>query len=322
MEGPTARPAGWLVMMNMHLMNRSGLAAIAAATAFLATPALAQDAAPVAADPAPIVADTPLPADSAPASTATNDALATPAAKATRIVKSVRTVRAANRATAVAPTPKAARSMTPVATAPVAIAATTAPASAPADPAMVAPLPEPVAAAPIAPVADNGTNDMLPIAGAAGLGILALAGAGFVMRRRRREDEVVAGDDWVEPETMAAAPIVAPVATAPIPAFAWSGQPVTTAPVVAAPAEAPSGLSRIEAAKRGPTPDNPSASLKKRLARAAFFDQRDRLVAAGEAVPVDAMAGLPEAMDPVEPQPVRRAKSVLGMRFNRRFQSA
>jgi len=46
----------------------------------------------------------------------------------------------------------------------------------------------------------------------------------------------------------------------------------------------------------GPTPDNPSLSLKKRLKRAAFFDQRERDVAAGEAVPVEADAGLPEQL--------------------------
>jgi hypothetical protein len=46
----------------------------------------------------------------------------------------------------------------------------------------------------------------------------------------------------------------------------------------------------------GPTPDNPSLSLKKRMKRAAFFDQREREVAAGTAEPVDAGAGLPEQM--------------------------
>jgi hypothetical protein len=54
--------------------------------------------------------------------------------------------------------------------------------------------------------------------------------------------------------------------------------------------------SHVERAMRGPTPDNPSLSLKKRLKRAAFFDQREREVAAGEAEPVDPEAGLPEAM--------------------------
>jgi hypothetical protein len=46
----------------------------------------------------------------------------------------------------------------------------------------------------------------------------------------------------------------------------------------------------------GPTPDNPSASLKTRLKRARFFDQREREVAEGKAEPVDADAGLPEQM--------------------------
>lgn len=54
--------------------------------------------------------------------------------------------------------------------------------------------------------------------------------------------------------------------------------------------------SHVERAMLGPTPDNPSLSLKKRLKRAAFFDQREREVAAGKAEPVDADAGLPEQM--------------------------
>jgi len=54
--------------------------------------------------------------------------------------------------------------------------------------------------------------------------------------------------------------------------------------------------SHVDRATRGPTPDNPSLSLTKRLKRAAFFDLREREVAAGEAEPVDADAGLPERM--------------------------
>ncbi len=54
--------------------------------------------------------------------------------------------------------------------------------------------------------------------------------------------------------------------------------------------------SHVARATAGPTPDNPSLSLKKRLKRAAFFDLREREVAAGEAKPVDADAGLPEQM--------------------------
>ena len=54
--------------------------------------------------------------------------------------------------------------------------------------------------------------------------------------------------------------------------------------------------SHVDRAMLGPTPDNPSLSLRKRLKRAAFFDQRERDVEAGEAQPVDADAGLPEQM--------------------------
>lgn len=297
-------------MMNMNLLNRSGLAAIAAATAFIATPVLAQDAMPVAAEPAPIVADAPLPSEPAP--TPTPEVTSEPATPAPVATKSVRAAKPADRTvlTAVA-APTIVRTAAPIAaTAPV--AAPTAPVVAPADPAMVAPLPEPVAAAPVAPVETASNDDLLPIAGAAGLGILALAGAGFAMRRRRRDDDVIAEDEWVEPEYVAAAP----VATAPISAFAWSDKPAATAPVAAA-----TGLSRIEAAKRGPTPDNPSASLKKRLSRAAFFDQRERAVAAGTAVPVSPMAGLPNSLARAEAQN-RRAAPTLGMGFNRRFQPA
>lgn len=57
----------------------------------------------------------------------------------------------------------------------------------------------------------------------------------------------------------------------------------------------PAPGSHVEAACEGPTADNPSLSIKKRLKRAQFFDQREMLVAAGEAVPVESDAGLPEA---------------------------
>ena len=62
--------------------------------------------------------------------------------------------------------------------------------------------------------------------------------------------------------------------------------------------EAASGSeeSHMDRAMRGPTPDNPSLSLKTRLKRAAFFDKRERDVAAGVAEPVDMDAGLPDAM--------------------------
>ena len=60
-------------------------------------------------------------------------------------------------------------------------------------------------------------------------------------------------------------------------------------------AESGSEVSHMDRAMLGPTPDNPSLSLKTRLKRAAFFDQRERQVAEGTAEPVDPEAGLPEA---------------------------
>lgn len=60
------------------------------------------------------------------------------------------------------------------------------------------------------------------------------------------------------------------------------------------------GESWVERAERGPSANNPSLSLRKRLKRAAFFDQRERDVAEGTAVPVDPDAGLPENLDETE----------------------
>ena len=328
-------------MMNMHLLSRSGLAAIAAATAFIATPALAQDAAPATSDPAPIVADepltvVPLPTLSTPA--ATSDPLA-PAATTTATSRSTRTTRPTRATTAPAarvasPAP---RNAAPAAVAP-AVATPTAPtgeALAPADPAMVAPLPEPVAAVPAQPASNNVIDDdLLPIAGAAGLGILALAGAGFAMRRRRRDDEEgLVEENWHEPAMSRPAPVPAArsvstpaptTATAPVAAsaFGWNNAPREPAPA------ASSSVNRIEAAKRGPTPDNPSLSLKKRLKRAAFFDQRDRQIAAGMGAPISASAGLPDAMTPaatvapIRSQPLRPSSHGLSMSFGKTFQPA
>ena len=61
--------------------------------------------------------------------------------------------------------------------------------------------------------------------------------------------------------------------------------------------------SHVEAACHGPTADNPSLSIQKRLKRARFFDQRELLVAAGEAAPMETDAGLPDAVEvPEVPQ--------------------
>ena len=294
-------------MMNMQLLNRSGLAAIAAATALISTPALAQDVTPVTSDPVPIVADEPLPTAPAATPEAASDTLA-PVAPATTTVPTTRTARPTRAATAPAaraPVTAAPRSAAPVAAAPIAPAPTDA-GLAPVDPVMVAPLPEPVAAAPVAPVSESLIgDDLVPIAGAAGLGILALVGVGFAMRRRRRNDDEAMVEETM-PETVPTRPApltsAKPIAaTAPFgaSAFSWNSTPSVPA----------KPIDRIEAAKRGPTPDNPSLSLKKRLKRAAFFDQRDRQIAAGMGTPVSATAGLPDGMisdTPTTNNPSRR----------------
>jgi hypothetical protein len=158
--------------------------------------------------------------------------------------------------------------------------------------------------------------------GGGALTLVALAAAAIAMRRRRRlrlEEEEVAQYDYAEP--MSHDPIFdkQPVAPAAEPELVleqtprhdpiFDQQPAIVAPPMSAfpPAtrpgqEAAAGdclelESWTERAKCGPTPDNPSQSLKKRMKRAAFFEQREREIAAGEAVPVDSDAGLPEAMD-------------------------
>ena len=155
---------------------------------------------------------------------------------------------------------------------------------------------------------------MVPIAAGGALGLLALGGAAFaISRRRRHEDE----EEWVEEQSTEHEPVVAEAPVAETPrhdpilheeqpaivapsAFAWGNdQSRQSSGASAAKAEDDDrmpGESWVQRAYRGPTPNNPSVSLKHRLKRAAFFDKRERDVAAGRAEPVDMDAGLPEAM--------------------------
>ena len=190
-----------------------------------------------------------------------------------------------------------------------------------------APPPQPAAAEPAFQIDQN----ELMLGGGA-LALIALAAAAIAMRRRRRlrlEEEEAAQYDYVEPMSPTRSSISSrsrrrrpsprsvleqtprhdpifdqqPAIVAP----PMSAFPQTTLPQAAGPrhAAATGDCTELESwterAKCGPTPDNPSQSLKKRLKRAAFFEQRDREVAAGDGAPVDADAGLPEAMDePIE----------------------
>jgi hypothetical protein len=128
--------------------------------------------------------------------------------------------------------------------------------------------------------------------------------------RRRREERAWHGD-WeadqaVEHETVVEAPAAAevhhdrvvhdeqPEVVAPS-AFAWGATAPATQDRDSEDDRLP-GETWVQRAYRGPSANNPSVSLKNRLRRAAFFDKRERDVAAGVAEPVDPNAGLPDAM--------------------------
>jgi hypothetical protein len=122
--------------------------------------------------------------------------------------------------------------------------------------------------------------------GGAGLLALLLGGMALRSRKRRKEEQRVEETKWAyieehpEPEAevvrepsfaRASAPLHDPV---PVSSPAIAGAPVT---------KLPSGfdLSRfgphVQAAYRGPTPDNPSLSLRYRLRRASALDQQERV---------------------------------------------
>lgn len=287
-------------MRYAKLPLRPGTTAIAAVLALSSTPLLAQaaevapgdPATPVIAAPPPVVV-APAPAAAAPTADPSGAGLnipkitvnmddapkaAAPAAVDPVPVKT--TVTRSAKASTPAPvtpleaasTPRMAEAATPATAAPLAedvVPMAPAPEVAPA----VEPAPQPVAKA---QPADN--DDVLPVAGAAGLAALALAGGAFALTRRKRRDESYEP----LPEEAAAAPTPREelALTEPAPVYAAatvSGDAPTTA--------LPSGfdLSRfgrhVQAAYRGPTPDNPSLSLKNRLRRASFYDQRERMAA-------------------------------------------
>ena len=164
--------------------------------------------------------------------------------------------------------------------------------------------PKPVATIGGAPI-DERTIEI----GGGALAIVILGSAVLAMRsrKRRRADEEAWDYDAAEPATDEAPAeepmtltqpvsepqpaIVAPAALA----FAWGKDQPCDNPTDDGSDRCP-GETWVERAYRGPSPANPSVSLKARLHRAAFFDKREREVAAGKAAPIDPDAGLPEAM--------------------------
>ena len=279
---------GWPPTMQKHIfLNRTATLAIAATVAFSNAPLLAQDASaaeapaesttadPVAAEPAPDAVATDPHAGHSPEPASAASASPKPRAKAsTKASAPIAKPAQARAATAAAPAP----TPTPLESTPI-----TSPLSAP----IAEPVAEPTAdtVEPVLAVA----NDELERAAFAGiLALLALGGAATAVSRRRRAH--AAPRRPVVYEGAHTAPM--PAGRAPVrheaSAFAWGRTPAVTPPI------ANTGGSWTERARRGPTPDNPSLSLKKRLKRAAFYEQRERAVAAGRAKPIVPSAGLPE----------------------------
>ena len=117
------------------------------------------------------------------------------------------------------------------------------------------------------------------MAGAAGIGLLALAGAGMAVRRRkRRRKEEEFEERQIALTEAEAEPVVPPELAFVRPATPLHDPVPGKAPVTPLPAgfDMSKFGRHVQAAYRGPTPDNPSLSLKNRLRRASFFDQQER----------------------------------------------
>jgi resuscitation-promoting factor RpfA len=285
-------------MKHAKPLLRPGMTAIAAVLALSSTPLLAQavEVAPTA-PAAPVIAAPPAP-DPAPATATTapnaaglnipkitvnlDDApQAAPASEPVAMTPAPAKPAAVRTAKAAPAAPKVAEPVTPsepLAMAKEEVAPITPPVVAePPVAAAPAPAPQPVAKA--QPVESD--NDVLPIAGAVGLGALALAGGAFALTRRKRRDE---------DQDFAAAPVQSTASddlllTEPMPTYAVSSTAPAPMQVEGPATTLPAGfdLSRfgrhVQAAYRGPTADNPSLSLRNRLRRASFYDQRERMAA-------------------------------------------
>ena len=298
----------------MHV--RSGLTAIAAVLALSSTPLGAQETTappdPVVETPSePAPAADPLapdPAAAEPAATEAEPATTAPPATTRRTPARARTT-AANRAPSQAPRTAAPVSPPPASEAVAEPVAALPPPAAP----LAEPAPPPAVEEPAPASYDLMADESLPIAAGAGLGLLLLGGIGLAIGRRRQRrlelDHIRANQQFLAehpPQPMPAAPMP----NDNEPAFIRASQPAmaATAPASAVRTDAPRtklpngfDLSRfgphVRAAYIGPTPDNPSLSLKYRLRRAAAMDQRAKL---------DAEAR-PEAARPaVHPEPAKQ----------------
>jgi hypothetical protein len=217
---------------------------------------------------APVATQSPVVIHTTPASQAASDQANNPAP----VTRSARTASVA---------PKTA-STSVASTAPVAPVAAPAPApavqqAAPAEPAPIAAA-TPAPQAQPAPVAKTFDNREIELAAGAGvLGLLLIGGGAFALGRRRRTEEEPVLWETTEP---VAEPVVDHEATI-APAYVAPAAPLATTPALAE-ANVPEGfdMSRMgphtRAAYAGPSAENPSHSLRRRLKRAYFYDQRLR----------------------------------------------
>lgn len=304
-------------MTQQHTLLRSSLTAIAAVLALSSTAAFAQSADQAAPDPsAPAIAAPPPPIVSAAPATV-EPATAEPTTSLTAgpvepsapvavpmATRSTPVIHTPDASTQVSPPVKRAAPVTHVATtsrSTVTTTKSTTPAATPVtQKAVPAPAAEPnpaPALVPATPPAATTTrtsvqseNDqMLEVGGAIGLGVIALGAGAFLLGRRRRREED--DEDLILATEPNEAAIVAPV-------YSPSYAATTATPVLARTEDGEEqmildngfDLSRfgrhVRAAYRGPTEDNPSHSLRRRLAHARFFDLRERqAIERGEIVP-------------------------------------
>lgn len=139
-----------------------------------------------------------------------------------------------------------------------------------------------VAAPPPVETANAGGSDF-PWELAGGAALLIVGGAGLAFARRRRNERALADPAFDDEPAIATTPVIAEAN--PVESQAWVTPAYAPRERVEAPrttpafAAAPSGsMGRHEAmALAGPTPDNPFATLSKRLKRARFLDRQERV---------------------------------------------